>query len=57
MRLNEAKKYLNSKGYILEDTETNDYEIEELNNDWSEKRKSRASDKELDKNFLEKSRC
>ena len=30
MRLDEAKEYLNSKGYILEDTETNDDEYNEL---------------------------
>lgn len=30
MELNEAKQYLNSKGYILEDTETQDDEYSEL---------------------------
>ena len=30
MKLDEAKEYLNSKGYILEDTETQDDEYDSL---------------------------
>lgn len=55
MNLNEAKKILNDNGYIIvEDTETNDDEIEDLTNEWRDKRINRASDKELDDIFLEK---
>lgn len=33
MKLDEAKQYLNSKGYILEDTETNDDEYDQVGKD------------------------
>lgn len=33
MRLDEAKKILNKKGYVLEDTETQDEEYDNLTND------------------------
>lgn len=54
MELNEALKRLQNAGFICEDTETNDDEIEDLNNEWRDKYINRASDKELDDIFLEK---
>ena len=33
MKLDEAKEYLNSKGYIIEDTETNDDDYEQVGNE------------------------
>ena len=57
MNLNEAKKILNDNGYIIaEDTETNDAEIENLNNEWRDKRINRASDKELDDIFWKRNK-
>lgn len=47
MRLEEAKKYLNDCGFILEDTETNDEEYDKLDNDWDRKW-GNVSDKALD---------
>lgn len=55
MRLDEAKQVLNDNGYILEDTETNDDEIDELTSEWKKKRDNRASDKELDDIFWKRS--
>lgn len=57
MNLNEAKKILNDNGYIIvEDTETNDAEIEDLNNEWRDKHNNRASDKELDDIFWKRNK-
>ena len=47
MKLEEAKKYLNDCGFILEDTETNDEEYDKLDNDWDRKW-GNVSDKALD---------
>lgn len=56
MKLNEAIKRLNKAGFICEDTETNDDEIEDLNNEWRDKRVNRASDKELDDIFWKRNK-
>ena len=56
MKLNEAIKRLNKAGFICEDTETNDDEIEDLNNEWRDKRNNRASDKELDDIFWKRNK-
>ena len=56
MQLDEAKKILKNAGYIIEDTETNDAEIEDLNNEWRDKRINRASDKELDDIFWKRNK-
>lgn len=55
MRLNEAKHILKNAGYLIEDTETNDDEIDELTTEWKKKRDNRASDKELDDIFWRRS--
>lgn len=47
MKLEEAKKYLNNCGFILEDTETNDEEYEVLDKEWDRKW-GNVSDKALD---------
>ena len=47
MKLEEAKKYLNNCGFILEDTDTNDDELETLYNEWDRKW-GNVSDKALD---------
>ena len=41
---------------INEDTETNDAEIEDLNNEWRDKHNNRASDKELDDIFWKRNK-
>jgi len=51
MELNEAKKILKENGYLFEDTETNDDEVDELTAEWKKNRYNRASDKELDDIF------
>lgn len=57
MNLNEAKQELIEHGYIIaEDTETNDDEIEDLTNEWRDKRINRASDKELDDIFWKRNK-
>ena len=57
MNLDEAKQELIEHGYIIaEDTETNDDEIEDLNNEWRDKRINRASDKELDDIFWKRNK-
>lgn len=54
MKLDEAKNYLNSKGYILEDTETNDDDYEQVGNeidnwkkDWYDPKAKRLLNKHL----------
>lgn len=54
MLLEEAIKKLNKAGFICEDTETNDDEIEDLDNEWRDKFINRASDKELKRIQLKK---
>ena len=56
MELNEAKQILKNAGFICEDTETNDDEIEDLTNEWRDKRINRASDKELDDIFWKRNK-
>lgn len=57
MNLDEAKQELIEHGYIIaEDTATNDAEIEDLNNEWRDKRINRASDKELDDIFWKRNK-
>lgn len=56
MKLNEAIKRLQNAGFICEDTETNDDEIEDLTNEWRDKRINRASDKELDDIFWKRNK-
>lgn len=56
MLLEEAIKKLNKAGFICEDTETNDDEIEDLNDEWRDKYINRASDKELDDIFWKRNK-
>ena len=57
MNLDEAKQELIEHGYIIaEDTETNDDEIEDLNNEWRDKHNNKASDKELDDIFWKRNK-
>lgn len=44
MNLNEAKKILKNAGYIIEDTETNDEEMDELRSKWFKKSGSTVND-------------
>ena len=55
MQLDEAKEILERNGYLLEDTETNDDEVNELTDEWENKRDNHASDKELDDIFWKRS--
>lgn len=52
----EAVQFLQDAGFICEDTETNDDEIEDLNNEWRDKYINRASDKELDDIFWKRNK-
>lgn len=56
MELEEALRRLEKAGLICEDTETNDDEIEDLNNEWRDKYINRASDKELDDIFWKRNK-
>ena len=40
MQLDEAKEILKNAGYIIEDTETNDEEMDELRSKWFKKSRS-----------------
>ena len=51
MILKEALDYLKTRGFITEDTETNDEEVDSLKSKWNAMRDNRASDKELDNVF------
>ncbi len=51
MLISEAKEILNARGFIIEDTETNDEEVTSLKSKWNAMRVNRASDKELDDVF------
>lgn len=51
MELKEALDYLKTRGFITEDTETNDEEVTSLKSKWNAMRVNRASDKELDDVF------
>ena len=51
MILKEALDYLKTRGFITEDTETNDEEVTSLKSKWNAMRVNRASDKELDDVF------
>ena len=51
MILKEALDYLKTRGFITEDTETNDEEVTSLKSKWNAMRVNRASDKELDNVF------
>lgn len=56
MKINEALYMLKRAGFICEDTDTNDDEIEDLTNEWRDKRINRASDKELDDIFWKRNK-